>query len=153
MAHIEMTTSIAAPIDVVFDLSRSIDVHVGSMSRSRERAIGGVTSGLIGLGERVTWRAVHFGIPFTMTSEIVEMAAPSYFVDQQVSGPFKSFRHEHCFDPHERGTSMIDVIDFVAPAGPIGIVVDRLLLRRYMERLIRERNQFLKSRAESATQE
>ena len=47
MPQIKLTTSIAAPLEVVFDLSRSIDVHQISMQQSDERAIGGITSGLI----------------------------------------------------------------------------------------------------------
>lgn len=43
------------------DLQVSIDAHKDSMARSREQAIAGVTSGLISLGEEVTWRAWHFG--------------------------------------------------------------------------------------------
>jgi hypothetical protein len=57
-------TMIDAPPDVVFDLSLDIDAHLASMARSGERAIAGVTTGQIGLGEEVTWRARHFGIPF-----------------------------------------------------------------------------------------
>lgn len=62
----EHRTRIGAPVEVVLDLSLDIDAHMASMAHSGERAIGGVTSGLIGLGEEVTWRARHFGIPFTM---------------------------------------------------------------------------------------
>ena len=83
----------------LFDLSLSIDAHLGSMSDSGERAVAGVTSGQIGLGEEVTWRARHFGIWFTMTSRIVELDRPHRFVDEQVKGPFRSFVHEHSFTP------------------------------------------------------
>lgn len=47
----------------LFDLARSIDAHTDSMAQSREEAVGGVRSGLISLGEEVTWRAWHFGVP------------------------------------------------------------------------------------------
>lgn len=148
MAHIELRTEIAAPVEVVFDLSRSIDAHLSSMERSRERAVAGVTSGLIELGQQVTWKATHFGIPFTMTSTISAMEWPVRFVDEQVRGPFARFRHEHRFDTIDGGTHMTDVIDFVAPVGPIGRLVDRLVLERYLTKLIVERNAHLKSAAE-----
>lgn len=119
------------------------------MVHSRERAIAGVTNGLIELGEQVTWRAGHFGIPFTMTSKIVEMARPTSFLDEQVSGPFKSFRHHHAFEPSGTGTDMTDTIWFTAPLGPIGSVVDRVALGRYMRRLIVQRNAHLKLAAEA----
>ncbi len=148
MASFELRTEIAATLQSVFDLSRGIDAHLDSMSRSRERAIAGVTTGLIGLGEQVTWRARHFGVPFTMTSKIVEMEQPTYFVDQQISGPFRRFRHEHRFESVDGGTVMVDLIEFSSPLGAIGRTVDRIGLQRYMKALIIERNRFLKARAE-----
>lgn len=47
----EVTTLVAAPRDVVFDLSLDVDAHTASLADSDERAVGGVTRGLIGLGE------------------------------------------------------------------------------------------------------
>jgi ligand-binding SRPBCC domain-containing protein len=148
VASFELRTEIAAPLQRVFDLSRSIDIHLDSMSQSRERAVAGVTSGLIGLGEQVTWRARHFGVPFTMTSKIVAMEPPDNFVDEQVRGPFRRFRHEHRFTHDGLVTVMVDLIEFASPLGPVGRAVDRLVLERYMARLISERNRFLKHQAE-----
>jgi len=66
------TESVLAP-ERLFDLARDITAHTDSMSRSRETAVGGVRSGLIGLDEEVTWRAWHFGLPLRMTSRITAM--------------------------------------------------------------------------------
>ena len=95
------TTAISAPCERVFALSLSIDAHMASMSASGERAVAGVTSGEIGLGEEVTWRARHFGVRWTMTSRVVELERPHRFVDQQVRGPFGSFRHVHEFEQRD----------------------------------------------------
>ncbi|MDD0857984.1 SRPBCC family protein [Arthrobacter alpinus] len=127
----------------LFDLSRNIDAHTGSMARSRETAVAGVTSGLIGLGQEVSWRAWHFGVPLRMTSRITAMDAPSRFVDEQVKGPFRHFRHIHEFQEGPEGTIMTDRIDFAAPFGPVGRLVEKLVLARYLKRLIETRNQFL----------
>lgn len=144
----ETTTTIAAPPEVVFDLSLSIDAHLDSQAAANERAIAGTTSGQIGLGEEVTWRATHFHVPFTMTSRITELERARRFVDEQTRGPFRRFHHEHEFIPTETGTAMIDRISFDAPLGPIGRVVERLVLGNYLERLIIERGEFLKDAAE-----
>jgi hypothetical protein len=48
----------------MFDLARSIDSHTRSQASSGERVVAGVTDGLIGLGQDVTWSARHFGIVF-----------------------------------------------------------------------------------------
>src|SRR3954451_17547378 len=137
------------PVDAVtaFDLSLSIDAHLGAFERSGEQAVGGVTGGLIGLGEFVTWRSRHFGITCTMTSTITAWARPRCFVDEQRKGPFKSFRHEHLFEPVAHGTRVADHVQFEAPLGLLGRVAERLVLARYLRRLIDVRNMFLVTEA------
>lgn len=125
----------------LFDLSLSIDAHLGSMRDSGERAVGGVTSGQIGLGEQVTWRARHFGIWFTMTSRIVELDRPHRFVDRQVKGPFRSFVHEHTFADVPGGSVMVDTVTLAAPV--LGRPAEAVLLVPYIRRLIRTRNDHL----------
>lgn len=130
-------------IGETFDRSRSVDLHVGSMAGSRERAVAGVTRGLMTEGQEVTWAARHFGLPFRMTSRISAMTHPTRFVDEQVSGPFKHFRHEHLFVAQDDHTLMVDRVEFAAPFAALGILAERLVLGRYMRRLIEKRNEFL----------
>lgn len=131
------------PREELFDLARSIDAHKDSMARSREEAVAGVTSGLVSLGQEVTWRAWHFGVPLRMTSRITEMEAPVFFVDEQVKGPFRRFRHVHEFSEDSDGTVMVDRIEFEAPFGPMGRLVEKLVLTRYLHKLIEQRNRHL----------
>jgi ligand-binding SRPBCC domain-containing protein len=140
---------VVLPVDpeTAFDLSLSIDAHRGSFEHSREQAVGGVTTGLIGLGEFVTWRARHFGITWTMTSTITEWDRPRWFVDEQRKGPFKTFRHEHLFEPVDAGTRLLDHVEFEAPFGVLGRAVERLALERYLRHLIAIRNSFLVTEA------
>lgn len=148
MAQIHLETLVAAPIETVFDLAGDIDFHQRSMAATGERAVGGRTSGLIGLGESVTWRARHLGLMWTLTSRVTEFDRPARFVDEQVSGPFASFRHEHRFATVPGGTLMIDDWRHVAPFGFIGRAADALVLRRLMTRLLTTRNAALASEAE-----
>jgi len=120
MPEIELLTEINATIEKVFDLARSIDLHMESTRQTGEKAIAGKTSGLIELGETVTWRAKHFGIWQTLTSKITEFDRPNYFVDEMVQGAFKSFRHEHHFSRIDNQTLMKDVFVFEAPFGRFG---------------------------------
>ena len=136
-------TRTTMPPAEMFDRARNIDVHKDSLAHSREEAIAGVTSGLISLGEEVTWRAHHFGIPLHMTSRITEMHAPDYFVDEQVRGPFRRFRHVHEFRADGAGTLMLDRIEFSAPFGPLGRLVEKAVLGRYLKQLIETRNRHL----------
>lgn len=149
----EHEETIEAPIELVFDLSLDIDAHTASMARSKERAVGGVTAGPIGLGEEVTWRAWHFGIPFSMTSRVTELERPHRFVDELARGPFRWFRHEHVFNVQGTKTGMTDHVEFQAPVGAIGRVVERVLLERYLRQLIATRGTFLKHQAEAAVRD
>lgn len=134
-------TEAACDAGDLFDLSLNVDVHVGSMQRSGEQAIGGVVGGAIGLGETVTWRARHFGIWFTMTSEISELDRPARFVDRQVRGPFRSFVHEHQFDQLGETTRMTDTITLSSPI--FGRAAEKFVLVPYLRRLIQHRNRYL----------
>ena len=149
MPRIELVTRIAAPRERVFDLARSIDLHAQGQARHRERAIAGVTSGLIGMGESVTWEARHFGITQELTSRIVAFDRPRSFRDSMVSGAFARLDHDHLFEPDGQGTRMIDVFDFTSPLGPLGKVIDVLVLARYMRRLVQERALSIQRAAES----
>ncbi|MFB4281873.1 cyclase [Nonomuraea sp. MTCD27] len=126
------------------------------MRGSREQAVAGVTSGQLSLGDRVTWRARHFGLTWHLTSTISACTPPSYFVDEQVSGPFRRWIHTHTFastPDNETGTEatlMKDIVDFAAPAGPLGTIAEILVLRRYMTGLILQRNAYIKQLTEAA---
>jgi ligand-binding SRPBCC domain-containing protein len=137
-----LVTDIPADPTEVFELARDIGAHVASMSGSRERAVAGVTTGPVQLGDTVTFRARHFGVWLTMTARIVAMDAPRQFVDEQERGPFRAFRHEHRFDPSpDGGTRMVDTIVLSSPV--LGRVAERAVLVPYLRRLIASRNAHL----------
>ena len=152
MVTLQEVTLIRAPIERCFDLARSVEVHLAGNIHSGEQAIAaeGVTSGLIGLGQRVTWRARHFGVWFRLTSEITAMERRSYFQDTMVQGPFRRMQHDHFFRPlPDHATEMRDVFCFTAPFGALGRLTEILVLRRYMHALLVERNEVIRRIAES----
>ena len=149
MTTIHLRTEISAPINLVFDLARSIDIHKESTASSNETAIDGVTSGLINKGEKVTWRGKHFGIYLTHTSIIPEMMSPNYFVDEMIRGRFKSFIHTHTFHSQDGKTIMDDKIEYQTPFGLFGEIFDKLILLNHLTTFITERNKFIKSKAEN----
>ena len=148
MPYLRLTTEIRAPIERCFDLSVDIDVHQSSMAASGERAVGGVTGGLIGLGEEVTWRARHFGVWWRVTSRITAFDRPRSFVDEMIHGPFPQFRHEHRFEQQGEGTIMVDLVEYRSPLGPLGRLADVLFVERYLRKLLEIRNLHIKERAE-----
>lgn len=148
MVRIQLETFIEAPIERVFDLARDLDFHRRSMAHTGEEAIGGRVTGLIELGESVTWRARHLGFSWTLTSRVTLVQRPSGFADVQERGPFKRFSHHHRFEAIGPGTRMIDEWEHEAPWGPLGWLADRLFLERHMRRLLETRNAALKAEAE-----
>ncbi len=149
MPKIELETYIKADIQIVFDLSRSIDLHMLSTSHTNEKAIAGRTSGLIELNDFVTWKAKHFGFYHTLTSKISEYDRPNYFMDSQVTGIFKYFRHEHHFNKTSTGTRMLDLFDYKSPLGVLGTIADKILVENYMTKLLLTRNTLIKEFAET----
>lgn len=150
MITIELETHVRAPRERVFDLSLSIDLHLRASASTGERAVAGRTSGLIGLGETVTWRARHFGVWQHLTTRITQWDRPGYFQDAQERGAFAFFTHDHWFeDDGEGGTRMRDRFRFAAPLGPLGWIAERAVLRRYMTRFLEERNEEIRRVAES----
>ncbi|MBP6721706.1 MAG: SRPBCC family protein [Bacteroidia bacterium] len=148
MPTIHLQTLIHAPVQTVFDLSRSIDLHVDSMAHTRERAIAGRTSGLISLGESVTWEGRYLGVKQWLKVHITAMDPPHSFTDEQQKGAFKSFKHVHTFQAVPEGTLMIDAFAYESPFGFIGRIFNRLVLDRYLRHMLGIRNVTIKRVAE-----
>lgn len=153
MPLIELQTLIAAPAERVFDLARSIDAHQDSAEGTHERAVLGVTSGLIGLDEEVTWEARHFGIAQRLTVKITKFDRPRHFQDVMLKGAFQQMQHDHYFDEQGGQTLMRDRFEFQSPLGPLGRLFDTIVLTGYMRRFLVKRNAILKQAAESGAWE
>ncbi len=149
MPKIHLTSFIVAPIERVFDLSRSINLHQISTASTKEKAIAGVMNGLINKNETVTWQAKHLFKTRQFTSKITEMQTPVLFTDEMVKGDFVSFHHEHHFKAAANGTILIDLVNFETPYGIFGKIANRLFLASYIEKLLTKRNAVIKEYAET----
>ena len=149
MPVIHLQTFIKAPVNVVFDLSRSVDLHKTSMTHHKEEVIDGVRKGLMNKGDAVTWRAKHLFQIRKLKVAITEMNSPTFFADEMLEGDFKRMRHEHFFEFAAQGTMMIDKFLFESPFGVLGKVVNVIFLEQYMTRLLLERNKEIKRIAEN----
>ena len=148
MSKFEVITRIHAPAELCFDLSRDIGFHVKTMRDSVERAVAGRTDGLIELGESVTWEGRHFGVRQRLTSLITAMDRPHHFRDEMQRGAFAHLHHDHLFVSERGCTVMTDRLDFAAPLGPLGWLVDQMVISRYMRNLITQRARMIKEAAE-----
>ncbi len=150
MPTIRLITEARAPIQRCFDLARSVDFHVDSMQHSGERAVAGITRGLLSLDDQVTWEARHLGIRQRLTSRITAFDPPNLFVDEMVTGAFHSFRHEHRFEALAPNlTRITDTFEFRSPVGPLGHVANALFLTRYMRQQLTIRGRALRTALES----
>lgn len=148
MPLIKLETFIRAPVEVCFDLARDVEVHMASTADTGERAVAGVTSGMMELNDEVTWEAKHLGLRQRLTSRITALERPRMFVDEMQRGAFKSLRHLHLFLPEGDGTRMIDEMTYASPLGVLGRVVDAVFLENYMRRLLIKHNEYIKRVAE-----
>jgi len=149
MPTIHLTTFIAAPTTVVFDLSRHIGVHKESMSSFKEEAVAGTRFGLIEKEETVTWRARHFFKNRLIRVKVTEMKKDEMFTDEQLQGDLLSMKHEHHFKPCDNGTILIDLFHFESKWGMVGKWLNKLFLTRYFKKLLEQRNKTIKEYAES----
>jgi ligand-binding SRPBCC domain-containing protein len=148
MTRIELETLMDAQVNICFDLARSVELHQISTASTKEKAISGRTKGLCEKDDTITWRAKHFGLYHELTMTITEMNSPIFFEDVMVKGIFKSIRHRHHFCQHERFVVMRDVFEYQVPYGIFGLIFNKLILYRYMTRLLLKRNQTIKEFAE-----
>jgi ligand-binding SRPBCC domain-containing protein len=133
----------------VFDLARCVEVHLESAVGTKERAVAGVTSGLLELNDEITWEARHFGVRQRLSVRIAALDRPNHFQDVMLAGAFKKMVHDHYFVEHPQGTQMEDRFEFESPLGALGKAVDRVFLASYMRGFLLRRNQVLKQLAES----
>ena len=149
MPTIHLTTFIAAPAEVVFNLSRHVGLHKESMSSHKEDAVAGTRFGLVEKEDTVTWKARHLFKNRLLRVKISEMKKNEMFTDEQVQGDFKMLKHEHHFKPCDNGTILINLLHFESPYGMLGQWFNNLYLTRYMKRLLEQRNNAIKEFAES----
>ncbi|MES9739620.1 SRPBCC family protein [Peribacillus frigoritolerans] len=148
MPVIEYQQFIKAPVELCFDLARSVDIHTQTTADTKEIAVDGVTEGLLEEGDTVTWEAIHFGIKQRLKAKVTLMEKPNKFIDIMVKGAFHSFEHTSVYE-EAGGTIMMDTFQYKSPFGPIGVLADKLFLERYMRAFIVSRAKALKKIAEN----
>jgi ligand-binding SRPBCC domain-containing protein len=146
---IVVETRIAAPIARCFDLARDVDAHAQTSDFTNERIVGGRTSGLLQLGDTVTFEAVHLGLRRRLTARIVEFDPPRRFVDEMVEGPFASLRHVHEFRADGEQVVMVDTLAWRSPLGILGRLADVVFVRRHLRAYLTRKQANLKAHAEA----
>lgn len=76
----------------------------------------------IGEGTEFEYSLKVRGFPVQWRSQILKWKENERFVDQQLKGPYRKWEHLHLFKQHEKGTLMIDQVDYALPFGTLGDV-------------------------------
>jgi ligand-binding SRPBCC domain-containing protein len=84
-------------------------------------------------GARLRYRLRLFGIPIRWRTEIVAWAPPHGFTDVQRRGPFLLWEHTHRLRAVPAGTEIYDHVRYRLFLGPLGALVRRLLVRRWLD--------------------
>lgn len=148
MPTIVVRPEIKASLERCFDVARDLETHCKTAAFSQEKVIGRKTAGLLELNDTITFEGKHFGLRQRLTAKIVEFDRPNRFVDEMVSGAFKSLRHRHEFKADGATTIMTDTITWVSPLGLLGKQAD-ILIAPHLRSFLRRRNDALRQLAES----
>jgi ligand-binding SRPBCC domain-containing protein len=83
------------------------------------------------------------GIPLTWVTRIEAVDRLRMFVDDQRSGPYKRWWHQHTFEPVAGGVLMRDRVEYELPFGPLGTLAHRIFVRRKLLHIFAHRRTVL----------
>ena len=100
-----------------------------------------VTPGRIAMapGALIDYRLSLFGVPFAWRTRIEEYVPGERFMDVQLSGPYRRWRHLYTFEDAPGGTVVGDRVEYELPLGPLGAIAHALLVRRSLARIFAHR--------------
>ncbi|MBW7889705.1 MAG: SRPBCC family protein [Chitinophagaceae bacterium] len=149
MHSIHLTTFVKAPTARVFDLCRNSSVLKKALEGRKESISAGAAGILLKAGDTITISARHFGKTRMVTTRIIDLDIPEKFVEEQMKGDLKSFRHEHYFKEVENGTLVIDLVEMEEPRDFVGGLLGRFFMKKYVETILNKRNALVKLYAET----
>jgi ligand-binding SRPBCC domain-containing protein len=149
MPKIHLTQFIQAPIERVFDLNRNLTLRKKGLQQKGAPFLFSSSKGLVDAGETITLRAKHLGKTREMTARITALNAPHQFVEEQVRGDLKSYRHEYHFKPTENGTILIDVLEYEGPRDLLGSLAAPFFLKSILTNMLKQKNELVRQYAES----
>lgn len=149
MPKIHVTTFINAPIERVFNLSRSLTLSKMAFKSAKEQLLSSSAANMVGAGETITLRAKHLGKTREITARVTDFTLPDGYTEEQIKGDLKSFRHEYHFKKVENGTIMIDLVEYDGPRDLAGSIAGKFFLKSYFENNVKKKNDLIRQYAES----
>lgn len=86
-------------------------------------------------GARIEYRLSLFGLPFSWRTRIEDVVPGECFVDVQLAGPYRRWRHTHRFADAPGGTLVTDRVEYELPLGPVGALARALFVARTLDRI------------------
>lgn len=83
-------------------------------------------------------------IPMTWVTEITQAQAPDFFIDNQKSGPYTFWHHQHFFREVEGGVEIIDIVNYKVPLGILGRMIEKLVVNHKVRHIFNYRSEVLK---------
>ncbi len=93
------------------------------------------------VGALIDYRLRLLGVPLRWRTQIEVFEPPTRFVDVQLQGPYRYWRHTHEFRRDGDGTRMLDRVDYQLPMGFVGAIVHGIFVRRTLETIFDFRSQ------------
>lgn len=140
--RLETSCRLNAPLDVVFPFFASAaNLERITPPRLRFKIL---TEGPLEMREGllIDYRITLGIVPMRWRTEITAWEPPFRFVDTQLRGPYRTWVHEHRFEPDGDGTVCTDVVDYAVPGGA---PVHALLVRRDLQNIFAYRESAMKS--------
>ena len=97
--------------------------------------VQGQTDRELRAGTLIHYQLAWHGIPLRWTTRIEEWCAPTQFVDFQLKGPYRHWRHTHRFEACDGGTLIKDTVQYAVPGGAVGDLFGGWMVRRDVERI------------------
>ena len=85
------------------------------------------------------------GIPMKWMTEISQVRELQYFVDEQRSGPYTLWHHQHFIEPIEGGVLMSDIVTYIPPFGFLGAIANSLFIKKQLQTIFDYRKQALET--------
>ncbi len=95
------------------------------------------------VGTAIDYRIRLFGVPLRWRTRIEVYEPGIRFVDVQIRGPYRLWRHEHLFREVTGGVQMTDRVDYSLPFDPLGRLAHPVMVRPALERIFDFRRETL----------
>ena len=146
--------TLPAPLDEVWAFHEDVRRALPELSPPSSRVVIESADLPVRTGSRIVIRGKGpLGLPLRWVAKIVEHRPPeasngrptAVFVDEQESGPFAAWCHEHLFEVVSPGaTRLTDRITYRVPLGPLGVVANTLFVGRQVVAMFRHRHEVLR---------